>query len=276
MTNRNNSDRSAAATGAEKNAEAGKKSSLRQYAPLLIILGLMALVFSQGWHKHFTLKELALNLEQLKSLIEANFLLALLAYVGLYVVITALSLPAGAMVTIAGGLLFGWFTGTLATVTGATIGATLIFLAARSSLGALLRQKAGPWLKQLEAGFQDNALSYMFFLRLVPAFPFWLVNLAPAFLGVKLSHYMFATFFGIIPGTLAFSYIGEGLESVIRAQRSAYEQCVAKAASAAECTFGLNASALVTKEIIIALLLLSLVALIPVAIKRLRGRRDQA
>ncbi len=249
---------------------------LKQYGPLIAIIALMAIAFANGWHKHFTLKELALNLEALKGFIETNYLVALLAYISLYVVITALSIPVGAVVTVAGGLLFGWFTGTLATVMGATIGATAIFLVARSSLGSLLKDKAGPWLKQLEAGFAENSLNYMFFLRLVPAFPFWLVNLAPAFLGVKLGHYVFATFFGIIPGTLAFTYIGEGLESVIMAQKASYEQCLTTAVSKADCEFGLDASALVTKEILIALALLSLVALIPVLIKRLRSSKDQA
>lgn len=270
MTQKNNP-----ATAVEQ-PKSGKRSTLRQYAPLLIIVSLMGLVFAMGWHEHFTIKQLALNLERLKTFINSHFLVSLAAYIILYMLITALSIPAGAVVTVAGGLLFGWFTGTLATVIGATIGATAIFLAAKSSFGALLREKAGPWLKKLEEGFRENALSYMFFLRLVPAFPFWLVNLAPAFLGVKLSHYMLATFFGIIPGTLAFSYIGEGLESVIVAQRSAYEACLEKASSASECEFGLDVSALATPELITALLLLSLVALIPVVIKRLRRRKDQA
>ena len=250
-------------------------SRLKQYAPLLIIVGLMAFAFSQGWHKYLTLKELALNLETLQTFLAQNYLSAILAYIGIYIVVTALSIPGGAAITIAGGLLFGWFVGTLSTVVGATIGATLIFLAAKTSLGELLKAKAGPWLKQLEQGFEENATSYMFFLRLVPAFPFWLVNLAPAFLGVKLSTFMFTTFFGIIPGTLAFSYIGQGLESVISAQKQSYENCVAAKGADGGCVFGLDASSLITPHLIIALVLISLVALIPVIIKRLKTRNQK-
>jgi uncharacterized membrane protein YdjX (TVP38/TMEM64 family) len=179
------------------------------------------------------------------------------------------------IVTVASGLLFGWAIGTLATVVGATIGATLLFLIARTSLGEPLRQKAGPWLSQFQQGFEKDAFNYLLFLRLVPAFPFWLVNLAPAFLGVRLWTYIITTFIGIIPGSLAFSYTGFGLESVIEQQRSLYDDCVSKQGEAA-CEFSLDASSLVTKEIIIAFLLLSVIALLPVLIKRLRNKRNQA
>lgn len=250
------------------------KSSLQQYLPVAVIVGLMGFAFSQGWHKYLTLKTIALNLETLQSFLNENYLLAVLSYIAIYILVTALSIPGGVVITITGGLLFGWFVGTLSTVIGATIGATLVFLVAKTSLGNLLKAKAGPWLKQLEAGFKENAMSYMFFLRLVPAFPFWLVNLAPAFLGVKLSAYIFATFFGIIPGTLAFSYIGQGLESVIKAQKLSYENCLVEKGLDGGCVFGLDASSLVTPNLIIAFVLLSLVALIPVLIKRLKARKE--
>lgn len=256
-----------------KNDGATEKSKLKQFLPVVFIIALMGFAFSQGWHKYLTLEQLALNLEVLQSFLIENYWVAIFSYIGIYILITALSIPGGAVVTIAGGLLFGWFIGTLSTVIGATLGATTIFLVAKTSLGNLLKAKAGPWLSQLEKGFQENALSYMFFLRLVPAFPFWLVNLAPAFLGVKLSTYIFTTFFGIIPGTLAFSYIGQGLESVITAQKQTYENCLAEKGAEGGCVFGLDASSLVTTELIIALALLSVVALIPVVIKRLRSTK---
>jgi len=250
------------------------KSALRQYAPLLIILGLMGFAFSQGWHKHLTLKELALNLETLQGFISANYILAILAYIALYITVTALSIPGGAVITISGGLLFGWFVGTLSTVVGATIGASLVFLAAKTSLGDLLKRKAGPWLKQLEDGFKENATSYMLFLRLVPAFPFWLVNIAPAFLGVALPTYIWTTFVGIIPGTLAFSYIGQGLESVITAQKDSYQACLTEKGAQGGCQFELDISSLVTTDLIIALVLLSLVALIPIVVKRMQSKKQ--
>ena len=110
----------------------------------------------------------------------------------------------------------------------ATVGATIIFLIAKTSLGEPMAARAGPWLGKLRAGFQENALNYLLFLRLVPLFPFWLVNLAPGLLGVRLPTYLLGTFVGIIPGTFAFAFAGVGLDSVIEAQRAAYQACLAK------------------------------------------------
>ena len=241
----------------------------KKYLPLMAIIAFMGVGFSQGWHNYLSFKELALNLENLRNFISANYISAILLYILLYAVLTALSFPSGIVITVAGGLLFGWFVGTFATVTGATIGATILFLAAKTSLGEHLKSKAGPFLEKLQKGFEENALSYMFFLRLVPAFPFWLVNLAPALLGVKLSTYFIATFFGIIPGTLAFSYVGQGLESVIVAQKESYEACL-QGANAASCKFELDTSSLVTTDLLIAFALLAAVSLLPVAIKKFR------
>jgi len=127
-------------------------------------------------------------------------------------------------------------------------------------------------LEKLQKGLEQNALSYMFLLRLVPAFPFWLVNLAPALLGVRLSTYFIATFFGIIPGTLAFSYVGQGLESVIIAQKDTYQACLDGATNTAveNCKFELDTSSLITTDLLIAFALLAAVSLLPVVIKKFR------
>jgi uncharacterized membrane protein YdjX (TVP38/TMEM64 family) len=86
-----------------------------------------------------------------------------------------------------------------------------VFLIARTALGDALRAKAGPWMRRMEAGFRENAFSYLLVLRLIPLFPFWLVNLVPAFLGVPLGAYVLATFLGIIPGSLVYASVGNGL-----------------------------------------------------------------
>jgi uncharacterized membrane protein YdjX (TVP38/TMEM64 family) len=129
----------------------------------------------------------------------------------------AFSVPGAVWMTISGGFLFGPVAGTAVSVVGATLGALALFLAARYALGDILRAKAGPALRKMEAGFNENALSYLFVLRLVPLFPFWLVNLVPALLMVKLGTFVFATFFGIIPGTLVFALVGSGLGSLLDA-----------------------------------------------------------
>jgi uncharacterized membrane protein YdjX (TVP38/TMEM64 family) len=136
-------------------------------------------------------------------------------YAILYTVSIAFSLPIGLVLTLAGGFLFGLVEGTLLTVVAATLGAVLVFLAARTALGDSLRARAGPFLAKLRAGFQENALSYLFVLRLVPLFPFWLVNIVPAMLGVPLRIFAIGTLFGIVPGTFVFVSIGNGLDALV-------------------------------------------------------------
>jgi uncharacterized membrane protein YdjX (TVP38/TMEM64 family) len=118
---------------------------------------------------------------------------------------------------LAGGFLFGTAIGATLTVIGATVGATLLFLIARSAVGDALRQRAGPFLARMSEGFSRNAFNYLLFLRLVPAFPFWAVNLAPALLGMRLLPYVIATFIGIIPATVVFSAFGASLGAVFDA-----------------------------------------------------------
>lgn len=246
------------------------RSPLRRWAPLVVLAGLMALAFSMGWHEYLNFKTIGLNYEALKRFVGENFVGAILAYVLLYILVVALSLPGGLVMTLSGGLLFGWLATAIATVFGATIGATVLFLIAKSSFGEALAAKAGPWLAKLRAGFQENALNYLLFLRLVPAFPFFVVNLAPAFLGVPLRTYVLGTFFGIIPGTTAFSVLGAGLGSAVESQNAIYNACVAQHGSnaASVCTYAIDTKALVTTELLAAFALLGVVALIPVALKK--------
>lgn len=234
---------------------------------VLVVVG--ALVISQGWHNYLTPKEIAYSLETLQDYISRNLLGSLLAYAGIYITVVALSLPGGALLTLTGGLLFGWIIGGLMTVLAATIGATIIFIIARTSFGEPLAARAGPWLNNLRDGFKENALNYLLFLRLVPAFPFVIVNLAPALLGVPLRTYVIGTFFGIIPGTFAYAYFGRGLDSVLMAGRSAHKTCVEQK-STELCDFPFDPSVLITKEIIIAIAALGVIALIPVIIKKFR------
>ena len=246
---------------------------LRRLWPLLALAGLGVALYASGLHRYLSLEQLAIHRLELKDYIAGHFLLALLAYFVLYVLVVALSLPAGAALTLAGGLLFGWLAGGTTAVLAATLGASLVFAIAKSSLGGGLAAKAGPWLARLSEGFKQDALSYMLFLRLVPAFPFFVVNLAPALLGVPFRSFLLGTLLGIIPGTFAFAYLGTGLDSIIEAQQKAYAACMASAASTgADCHLTIDARALVTPELIIALCALAGVSLLPVLAKRLLQR----
>jgi uncharacterized membrane protein YdjX (TVP38/TMEM64 family) len=185
-----------------------------RFLPLAAILAALGLAYALGLHRYLSFEVLAENRAVLLGWTQAHTALALAAFVLAYIAIVALSLPGGAVATLTGGFLFGTWLGGLAAVVGATIGATLLFLAARTALGDMLRAKAGPGLRKLEDGFKRDALSYLLVLRLVPAFPFFLVNLAPAFLGVSLRTYLIGTFFGILPGTFVFASVGAGLGAV--------------------------------------------------------------
>ena len=250
--------------------------ALKRWLPLAVILAVAALVFAMGWHKYLSFKTIGLNYEALRAFIAQNLLGALALYIVGYVAVVALSLPGALIMTLAGGLLFGWQIGAPATVIGATLGATVFFLIARTSFGEALAERAGPAIASLRDGFRENALSFMLFLRLVPVFPFVVVNLAAAVLGVPLRTYVLGTLVGIIPGTAAYSVAGAGLGSVIEAQNASYQACLAKAGGGAgaeaQCPYTIDTTALVTKELVLAFALLGVVALIPVGLKKWKAR----
>lgn len=250
---------------------AAKPSPLKRFGPLVAIVAAMALVFAMGWHEHLTLENVVAQRDRFRRLLDQHPVLSVLAYVAVYVLVVALSVPGGLILTVSGGLLFGLVVGGLAAVTAATLGATIVFLIARSAVGESFSERAGPWLAKLSQGFKEEALSYMLFLRLVPAFPFWFVNIAPAVLGVPLKTFVIGTFLGIIPATFAFASAGAGLDSVVMAAKNEYAACVA-AKGAGACKLKIHVSSLLTRELILALLLLSVVALIPVVLKKWRKR----
>lgn len=237
---------------------------LRRWLPLIAIAGLMGLAFAMGWHKYLSLQTIGENYAAMRGFIADNFLLSILLYALAYVAVVALSLPGGLIMTLTGGLLFGAALGAPVTIVSATIGATIIFLVAKSSFGDVLAARAGPWLEKLRDGFQENAMSYMLFLRLVPAFPFVVVNLAPAFLGVSTRTYVIGTLLGIIPGTTAYSLVGASLGAPLETENARYAACVAEKGAGA-CSYSIDLKSLVSTELVMAGVALGIVALIPVA-----------
>lgn len=254
--------------------ETTQAPSASRWLPLLVLVAAMALVFGMGWHRLISFETIGRNYADLRDFIDTNLAGALALYVLLYVAVVALSLPGGLAMTLAGGLLFGWKIGAVATVVAATLGASVLFLIAKTSLGETLAARAGPWLSRLREGFQANALSYMLFLRLVPVFPFFIVNLAPALLGVPFFTYAVGTFFGIIPGTVAFSVAGSGLGSVVEAQNAVHAACLDRQVREPnlECIYTIDTGNLITGELVAAFVLIGLVALIPVAVKTWSAR----
>lgn len=191
--------------------------SFARLLPLVILVGGLVAFFALGLNKYLTLDLLRENRDVLKAWVAENKTTAVLAFIAVYVAVAAFSLPVSALVSITGGFLFGSVLGAAWGVTGATIGATILFLVARSALGEPLRQRFAAQAKALEDGFKANAFSYMMLLRLVPLFPFWLVNLAAAFTGVSARTFVATTFVGIIPGAFVFASIGNGLNALFDA-----------------------------------------------------------
>jgi uncharacterized membrane protein YdjX (TVP38/TMEM64 family) len=182
--------------------------------PALILIALVALAYAVRIDQYISLDVLKANRATLATLVAEHTVLAAIAYVVAYMGVVALSLPVGSIMTLAGGLLFGVALGIPLVVTGATLGATMLFVIARSAFGDVLRQRAGPFLAKMSDGFSKDAFSYLLFLRLVPAFPFWVVNLVPALLGMRLIPYIAATAIGIVPGTSVFVAFGAGLGDI--------------------------------------------------------------
>lgn len=190
---------------------------LKRFWPLLVIAGALAAFFAFGGPKYITLDSLRDNQDVLKAFVAGNFVLAVVGFVALYAILTAISVPGASFLSIFGGFLFGLTTGTIAVVIGASIGATILFLAARYVFGESLAAKAGPFMQKFERGLKENELSYLFILRLVPLFPFFIVNIVPALFDVKLRNYIVATFFGIIPGSLVYVSVGNGIGDALNA-----------------------------------------------------------
>ncbi len=243
----------------------------RRLAGPLGLLVLLGLGYAMGLHQYLTLSAIAENRAALAAYTSEHLLLSLLAFVAVYIVAVAVSIPGASVLTILAGLLFGWLLGGMAAIVAATIGATILFQIAKSSFGDVLAKKAGPFLARISAGFADDAFNYLLFLRLVPAFPFWLVNIAPALANVKLRTFIITTFVGIIPGSFAFAFVGAGLDSIITAQQAAHQQCLAQK-SLAECPYELSVSSLITPQLLLAFAALGLVALIPVVLKKWKAR----
>lgn len=191
--------------------------SLARLFPLLMLgVGLIGF-FALGLNDYLTLDLLKENRGALKDWVHGHKVEAVAMFILAYIVVAAFSLPIGVLVSIAGGFLFGSLFGAVWIVVGATIGATILFLVAKTALGDPLRARFGAQIKSMENGFRANAFSYLMLLRLVPLFPFWLVNLAAAFTGVPVATFVTTTFIGIIPGSFVFASIGNAANAAFEA-----------------------------------------------------------
>jgi uncharacterized membrane protein YdjX (TVP38/TMEM64 family) len=229
------------------------KSWGKRAAVLALFAALIGIALYTGVQDFLTLDSLRDNRQALLDFVASNYVGAVLTFMLVYVLAVTFSIPGAVWLSISGGFVFSAGLGTVYIVVAATIGATLVFLLARYVLGDLLRSKAGVAIERMRSGFQQDAFSYMLVLRLVPLFPFFIVNLVPAFLSVPLRIYVAGTALGIIPGAFVFALVGSGLGAVFDAGGDVDPGAV-----------------LFRPEVIGSLLGLAVLALIPVAYKRLR------
>lgn len=228
-----------------------------RWLPALVLVAGLAAALALGLDEYLSLDTLREHRAALTRLVEESYPAAALGFCAVYAAATALSVPGGTFLTLTGGFLFGAVAGAAFSVTGATAGAVLVFLAARTAFAGLLRARAGSAVERMRRGFQENALSYMLFLRLIPVFPFFLVNLAPAFLGVRLAVFALGTFVGIIPGAFVYALVGAGLGEIFDAGGE------------------FSIASVLSLEIALGLAGLGVLALLPIAWKRLRRARGE-
>jgi uncharacterized membrane protein YdjX (TVP38/TMEM64 family) len=248
---------------------------LRLTASVLLALILLAVagLYATGWHRELSLEALVRHRATIAALVADHRLAALMGFIAFYAVAAGSSLPGVVLLTIGAGAVFGAALGGLAAIIGATAGATGVFLIARSAIGTALARRAGPLAKRFAKGFRDDAFNYLLFMRLVPVFPIWLVNVMPALCGVRLATYVAATAIGVVPMTLAFAFFGAGLDSVLAAEVAQYRACLA--AGGADCQLAFDITTVMTPQLVLGLVALGLAALIPVALRRWRARRPR-
>jgi len=188
---------------------------LRRLLPVAILLVGLALFLLLDLERYFSFEMLSRHHAVLTSWVTAHIALATFLFVLTYALVVAFSLPVAVIITPLGGFLFGVWLGAALSVIGATLGSVLVFLAARTAFHDLFHARAGGALVRLEEGFRRDSFNYLLFLRLVPVFPFWLVNIVPALLGMKLGPYTLATLIGIIPGAIVYSSVGASFGMLI-------------------------------------------------------------
>jgi len=187
---------------------------LKRWLPLLIIFAVLVFIFSTGLHKYLSFESLKTHRNILAQWTTEHFWLSSMLFIAIYTIAVAVSIPGATFLTLAGGFLFGPVFGSILVVISATMGATILYFAVKTSLSDWLAQKATGWISKMREGFQDNAFSYLLFLRLVPVFPFWVINIVPALLGVSAATFIVATFFGIMPGSVVYVLVGNGLNHI--------------------------------------------------------------
>jgi uncharacterized membrane protein YdjX (TVP38/TMEM64 family) len=215
----------------------------------LALVGAVAAFFLSDGMRFLSLDAVKMHAAGLRAFTESHYLVALLLSFAVYVTAASLSLPSGTVLSLTFGFLFGRWIATALVVTAGTLGATVLFLTARYLFGESVRKKLGRFGEEVNTELTNDGFSWLLFMRLMPIFPYFLVNLIPALTAMRARTFMAATFVGILPSTLIVTNLGQALGSL-------------------DSTRGL-----LTPQTLIALSLFGLLALIPVLLHHLRSKK---
>jgi uncharacterized membrane protein YdjX (TVP38/TMEM64 family) len=236
-----------------------EKKTLFRWIPLFIIITMMILIYFSHWYEYLTFSSLSKYHASLNIWTQQHYFSTVLFFIFIYVAAVATSIPGAATIlTITAGFLFGLFAGTCYIILAATLGASILFASLQTAIGSYLTKKGNSWVKHMKAGFKKNAFNYLLFLRLVPLFPFWAINIAAALLGVKFLKFFLATFIGIIPGAFIYVSIGCGLKSIFAKNETP------------------NFAMIFEPKILIPILSLAVLSIAPIIIMKLVGRKNAA
>ena len=237
-----------------------------RFLPLLLIACLAAALWSSGLAQNISLARLMEGRDLLQGFVAEKPLLTISAFVCTYVAMVAMAFPVSPLLTVTSGFLFGPFLGTLLSVMGSTFGGALLFLAARMGFAHVLTARLGPRLQSFARGFREDASAYMLFLRVAIIFPSWFVNIGTGLISIRLTTFLWTTALGILPVTLAFAFVGSGLEKALSGELAAWRACMA--AGNGSCSLDIHPLTLLRPELVFALIVLAGLALLSVILRR--------
>ena len=187
---------------------------VKRFAALIILLCGLIAFFYFNLDEYFNFETLKQHRQMLLDWTDAHYFLAAFIFILIYILAVATSIPGATFLTLASGFLFGIYWGTLFVVFSATVGSLIIFLAVKLAFESIIAKRAQKWVGKMRKGFQRGAFQYLLILRLIPIFPFWVVNIVPALLGVRTSTFIITTLIGIIPGSFIYVLLGSGLGKI--------------------------------------------------------------
>ena len=226
---------------------------LRRLWPLLLIIILFFVFYYFKLNHYLSLASLQIHYQQLISWTNNHYVYAVLIFMSVYILCISASFPVALVLTLTGGLLFGVFWGALYVVISATIGSSVLFFIVKFALKDWEAKRTARWVNKMRLGFQHNAFSYLLVLRLMPIFPFWVVNIVPALLGVRAKTFILATFLGIIPASIIYASVGKSLNSLLEMGQTP------------------NLKIIFSPEFVFPLLALALLSLVPLLYKKIKG-----